>query len=36
VLKVSREEVFGSVTCIYRFTKLDEAIEAANSLSVAF
>ena len=34
--KVSREEVFGPVTCIYRFTKLDEAIEAANRLSVAF
>ena len=34
--KVSREEVFGLVTCIYRFTKLAEAIEAANSLSVAF
>jgi acyl-CoA reductase-like NAD-dependent aldehyde dehydrogenase len=34
--KVSREEVFGPVTCIYGFTKLDEAIEAANSLSVAF
>ena len=34
--KVSREEVFGRSTCIYGFTKLDEAIEAANSLSVAF
>lgn len=34
--KVSREEVFGPVTCIYGFTKLDEAIEAANSLPVAF
>jgi acyl-CoA reductase-like NAD-dependent aldehyde dehydrogenase len=34
--KLSREEVFGPVTCIYRFTKLDEAIEAANSLPVAF
>jgi len=34
--KVSREEVFGPVTCIYGFTKLDEAIEAANSLPGAF
>jgi acyl-CoA reductase-like NAD-dependent aldehyde dehydrogenase len=34
--KVSREEVFGPVTCIYGFTKLDEAIETANSLPVAF
>jgi acyl-CoA reductase-like NAD-dependent aldehyde dehydrogenase len=34
--KVSREEVFGPVTCIYGFTELDEAIEAANSLPVAF
>jgi acyl-CoA reductase-like NAD-dependent aldehyde dehydrogenase len=28
--------VFGPVTCIYGFTKLDEAIETANSLPVAF
>jgi acyl-CoA reductase-like NAD-dependent aldehyde dehydrogenase len=34
--KLSRDEVFGPVTCIYAFTKLDEAIEAANSLPVAF
>jgi acyl-CoA reductase-like NAD-dependent aldehyde dehydrogenase len=34
--KLSREEVFGPVTCIYGFTKLDEAIKAANSLPVAF
>ena len=34
--KLSREEVFGPVTCVYAFTKLDEAIEAANSLPVAF
>jgi acyl-CoA reductase-like NAD-dependent aldehyde dehydrogenase len=33
---VSREEVFGPVTCIYGFTNLDEAIETANSLPVAF
>jgi acyl-CoA reductase-like NAD-dependent aldehyde dehydrogenase len=34
--KLSREEVFGPVTCLYGFTKLDEAIEAANNLPVAF
>jgi acyl-CoA reductase-like NAD-dependent aldehyde dehydrogenase len=34
--KLSRDEVFGPVTCIYGFTKLDEAIEAANRLPVAF
>jgi acyl-CoA reductase-like NAD-dependent aldehyde dehydrogenase len=34
--KLSREEVFGPVTCVYRFTKLDEAIEVANSLPFAF
>jgi acyl-CoA reductase-like NAD-dependent aldehyde dehydrogenase len=34
--RLSREEVFGPVTGIYGFTKLDEALEAANSLPVAF
>ena len=34
--KVSRAEVFGPVTCVYAFTKLDEAIEVANSLPFAF
>ena len=34
--KVSREEVFGPVTCVYEFTDLDEAINAANALPVAF
>ncbi|MBV8318095.1 MAG: aldehyde dehydrogenase family protein [Planctomycetaceae bacterium] len=34
--KLSREEVFGPVTCVYGFIKLDEAIEVANSLPVAF
>ena len=34
--KLSREEVFGPVTCVYGFAHLDEAIEAANSLPVAF
>jgi acyl-CoA reductase-like NAD-dependent aldehyde dehydrogenase len=34
--KVSTEEVFGPVTCVYPFTSLDEAIAAANGLPVAF
>jgi acyl-CoA reductase-like NAD-dependent aldehyde dehydrogenase len=34
--KLSREEVFGPVTCVYGFTKLEEAIEIANSLPFAF
>jgi acyl-CoA reductase-like NAD-dependent aldehyde dehydrogenase len=34
--RVSREEVFGPVTCVYRYTDLDEAIAAANALPVAF
>ena len=34
--KVSTLEVFGPTTCIYRFTQIDEAITAANSLPVAF
>ena len=34
--KVSREEVFGPVTCVYRFTELDRAIATANSLPLAF
>ena len=34
--KVSRLEVFGPVTCVYGFARLDEAIEAANGLPVAF
>jgi acyl-CoA reductase-like NAD-dependent aldehyde dehydrogenase len=34
--KLSREEVFGPVTCVYGFRHLDEAIQAANSLPVAF
>jgi acyl-CoA reductase-like NAD-dependent aldehyde dehydrogenase len=35
-VRVSREEVFGPVTCVYAFDDLDEAIERANSLPVAF
>jgi acyl-CoA reductase-like NAD-dependent aldehyde dehydrogenase len=34
--KVSTLEVFGPVTCVYPFTRLDDAIAAANSLPVAF
>jgi acyl-CoA reductase-like NAD-dependent aldehyde dehydrogenase len=34
--RVSREEVFGPVTCVYRYTDLDQAIAAANALPVAF
>jgi acyl-CoA reductase-like NAD-dependent aldehyde dehydrogenase len=34
--KLSCEEVFGPVTCVYGFTKLDEAIEIANSPPFAF
>jgi acyl-CoA reductase-like NAD-dependent aldehyde dehydrogenase len=34
--KVSTLEVFGPVTCVYPFTRLDEALAAANSLPMAF
>lgn len=34
--KVSTHEVFGPVTCVYRYGEIDEAISAANSLPVAF
>jgi acyl-CoA reductase-like NAD-dependent aldehyde dehydrogenase len=34
--KVSELEVFGPVTCVYAFQELDQAIERANSLPVAF
>ena len=34
--KVSTLEVFGPVTCVYPFTRLHEAIAAANALPVAF
>jgi len=33
---VSTREVFGPVVCIYPFSELDTAIEAANALDVAF
>ena len=34
--RVSQEEVFGPVTCVYAFDHIDDAIERANSLPVAF
>jgi acyl-CoA reductase-like NAD-dependent aldehyde dehydrogenase len=34
--KVSTLEVFGPVTCVYPFTRLDDAITAANSLPMTF
>jgi acyl-CoA reductase-like NAD-dependent aldehyde dehydrogenase len=34
--KVSTHEIFGPVTCVFGFDEIDEAIEAANSLPVAF
>jgi acyl-CoA reductase-like NAD-dependent aldehyde dehydrogenase len=34
--KVTRDEVFGPVACLYRFGALDEALAAANSLPLAF
>ncbi|MDQ6959130.1 MAG: aldehyde dehydrogenase family protein [Mariprofundaceae bacterium] len=35
-VRVSTQEVFGPVVCVYPFTELDAAIEAANALDVAF
>jgi acyl-CoA reductase-like NAD-dependent aldehyde dehydrogenase len=34
--RVSREEVFGPVVCVYAFDDFDQAIALANSLPVAF
>ena len=34
--KVSREEVFGPVVCVYSFKKAEEAVRRANSLPVCF
>ena len=34
--KVSTLEVFGPITCVYPFTRLDDAVTAANSLPMAF
>ena len=35
-VRVSREEVFGPVVCVYAFDELDVAIARANALPVAF
>lgn len=34
--KVSRNEIFGPVVCVYTYSDLDEAISRANSLEYAF
>src|SRR5215468_11053718 len=34
--RVTCEEVFGPVTCVYRFAELDDALERANGLPLAF
>jgi acyl-CoA reductase-like NAD-dependent aldehyde dehydrogenase len=34
--KVSREEIFGPAVCVYRYSRLDDAIERANSLRAPF
>lgn len=34
--KVSQDEVFGPLLCVYRYADLDDAIARANSLPVAF
>jgi acyl-CoA reductase-like NAD-dependent aldehyde dehydrogenase len=34
--KVSREEIFGPVTCVYRFRELAQAIAHANALPLSF
>ena len=34
--KVSQQEIFGPVVCLYSYTDVEEAIAQANSLSVAF
>lgn len=34
--KVSQLEIFGPVTCVYRYRDLDQAIDAANALPFAF
>ena len=33
---ISRNEIFGPVICVYEYDRIDEAIEQANSLDVAF
>ncbi len=34
--KVSKEEVFGPVVCVYEYEDMDQAIEISNSLPYAF
>lgn len=34
--KVSNQEIFGPVVCVYGYTEIEEAIEQANALPVAF
>ena len=34
--RLSREEVFGPVTCVYTYRDLDDAIARANALPLAF
>jgi acyl-CoA reductase-like NAD-dependent aldehyde dehydrogenase len=34
--KVSHQEIFGPVVCVYRYSQLDDAIAQANSLRVPF
>lgn len=34
--RVTREEIFGPVTCVYPYSDLDQAISRANSLPLAF
>ena len=35
-VRVSREEIFGPVVCVYEYVDVDDAIERANSLPYAF
>ncbi len=35
-VRVSNAEVFGPVTCLYRYSDIDDALAAANGLDVAF
>ena len=34
--RVSQQEIFGPVVCVYRYARLDDAIAQANSLSMPF
>ena len=34
--KVSKQEIFGPITCVYQYEDLDEALRIANSLPFAF